>query len=108
MRTMTLKFNNIEYSKLAIAGLVVSLFTLISIYSYFINASVLNVVERKNIENAISTLGSNVSGLETEYFVKVDSVNIDLALSMGFKKIENTSFAVRKTMAKQLVTLNSF
>jgi len=108
MKTMALKFNNIEYSRLAITGLIVLLFALVSIYSYFINASVLNVVERKNIENTISTLGSNVSGLETEYFVKVDSVNIDLAISMGFKEMENASFAVRKTMAKQLVTLNSF
>jgi len=108
MKAITLKFNNIEYSKLAVLGLILLLFTMVSMYSYLINASVLNVVERKNIEKAISRLGSNVSGLETEYFVKVDSVDIGLAMSMGFKETGDTAFAVRKTMAKQLVTLNSF
>ncbi len=107
MNTISIKFNSIGYSKLIVLSLLILLFAMISVYSYLINASVLSVVERKNIEKTISSIGSNVSVLETEYFTKVDGINMELAMSMGFSEKKNNSFAVRKTMAKKLFTLNN-
>jgi len=108
MKTIALKFNNIECSRLIITILAIALFALVSVYSYFINASVSSVVERENTEKAISILNSNLSELDSSYFMKIDNMNMKLAMSMGFYKTKNTSFAVRKTMAKQLVALNNF
>jgi Zn/Cd-binding protein ZinT len=107
MNTVAIKFNNIGYSKLIIFSLSILLLTTLSLYFYLINASVLSVVERKNIERSISTVSSSVSVFETKYFTKINEMNIDLAISMGFKEKKNELFAVRKSADKKLFTLNN-
>ena len=105
MQTKALQLN-IHYTKVIFAVLGAVLFLLLFLYSFFINASVLNIVERKNIEKKLSETNSYVSTLETEYFNHIDNVNLDLALSVGFEEVSSSNFAYRKASDGRTVTLN--
>ena len=87
---------NIHNTKVNFAVLGAALFLLLFLYSFFINASVLNIVERKNIEKKMSETNSHLSSLETEYFNHINNINLDLALSIGFEEVSSSNFAYRK------------
>ncbi|MFC1720858.1 hypothetical protein ACFL0K_01245 [Patescibacteria group bacterium] len=97
---------NIHYTKVIFAVLGAALFLLLFLYSYFINASVLNIVERKEIEKKLVETNSYVSALESEYFKQIGGVNLDLAFSLGFEEVSNSNFAYRKSSDARTVTLN--
>ena len=81
--------------------IVVLLFT----YSYFVNASVLAVVERKNIEKEISLASSRSATLEHEYFAQSEKINISLAHSIGFYEPRAEHFAQRGASRSSTLTL---
>ena len=105
MKTKALQLN-IHYTKVIFAVFGVVLFLLLFLYSYFINASVLNIVERKEIEKSLAETNSYVSSLEAEYFNHIDDMNLDLAASLGFKEVLSSNFAYRKTSDVRTITLN--
>jgi len=82
--------------------------SLLFTYSYFVNATVLSVVGRKNAETEISLVSSQVSGMEAQYLSHVNELTLDLAYSRGFKEKKNVVFAQRKSLARDILTLNSF
>ncbi len=105
MQTKALQLN-IHYTKVIFAVLGVALFLLLFLYSFFINASVLNIVERKSIEKKLVETNSYVSSLETEYFNNINNMNLDFALSLGFNEVSSSNFAYRKSSDGRAVTLN--
>ena len=83
------------------AGLL--LFSII-FYAYLVNQTILNIVERENIQENIIALSSEVSGLEFDYISLKNEINFDYAYSIGFVKVENVKFASRR-LSGQSVSL---
>ncbi len=103
--TKVLKLN-IDNNKLVLMSLGVLLVSLFVLYSYFVNLSVLNVVERNNIEESIALTESKVSELESEYFTLIGDINMQNVLAYGLSEPENIKYAQRKSTEKKVVTLN--
>jgi len=106
MKTKTLKLN-IENQKIIFWILASIIFILILMYSYFVNASVLSVVERKNTNQELTITSSRVAEIESKYFTSLDRVTLNLALSRGFMETETSSFVARKTLTRNILTLNN-
>lgn len=53
-------------------------------YMYFLSASVVHVVIRKEINQEINTLSSNISVLESKYIEAQHSVSEDIASMHGY------------------------
>jgi len=106
MKTKTLKLNT-EYHRSTFWALAGTAFVLILMYSYFVNASVLSVVERKSIEQELATASSRVAELESEYFTSINSITLSLALSSGFVETKTSAFVARKAFARNILTLNN-
>lgn len=56
----------------------------VTLYIYFLSASVVHVVMRKEIDKEIATRASSVSALEAEYIEAQHSVSADIASMRGF------------------------
>lgn len=108
MRTMSLSQRDINYERAAFWALSLLVLSFVFGYSYFVNATVLHVVGRQNTEQQISEVRVHVSELETTYFARVNSMNLDLAVSYGLEEAGETTFVSRKTLAKKILTLNNF
>ena len=68
-----------------------------ALYMYFLSASVVHVVMRKEVDKEISSLSSSVGSLEAEYIEKQHSVSEDIASLRGFKKTSDTIYIDRTT-----------
>ena len=96
------KFNKIEklninnLKKKLFWFLTVSLFFSIIFYTYLVNQTVLNIVERENIQDEITTLNSKISELEFRYIALKNNINLEYAHSLGFVNVKNVKFASRK------------
>jgi len=104
IKTLKLNINNEQMAIFSLMGIVVSL---LFAYAYFINASVLYVVERKTAEKESVVVLSRISDMETEYFRISEGISISLAHSLGFQEAEKISFADRKSVVRRAVTLNN-
>jgi hypothetical protein len=71
---------------------------------YFLSASVVHVVMRKEIDKEIATLSSDISELEERYIEVQHSVSQDIATFHGFTETEDKIFITRGTT----LTLSSF
>ena len=67
MRRKVAQLNN-SFEKEIFWGLLSILVVMSLLYAYFVNSTVLNIVERKSINNEIIVLSSHVSEMESEYF----------------------------------------
>lgn len=72
------------------------------LYIYCINASVRNVVARKDTEKAISTLKNKVSELEYSYMSKESTITIDSAQSLGLSELKDKIFISKNGSTKAL------
>jgi len=106
MKIKAIQLNNIKKEQAAIFALVGIIALLLFAYAYFINASVLYVVERKAAEREGSAVLLRISAQETNYFSASEDINMSSAYSMGFKEASNISFANRKSIVRRAVTLN--
>jgi len=106
MRIKTLKFNT-EHQKTIFWALAGAAFVFILLYSYFVNASVLSVVERKNIEQELAISSSRVAGLESKYFASMNSITLAFAIESGFVETQTNTFVARKALARNILTLNN-
>ena|SRR3989344_631446 len=64
-----------------------------ALYLSFLGMTILNIVERNDLESENRTLSSRVSELELSYLSETEKVNIALAYSLGFKEAKNPVFA---------------
>ncbi len=73
-------------------------------YLYFVNASVIKLVERKNEENVIKSMGGELTKLESEYMRLTAGLNMELAKKLGFESVTKMEFA-RATKANKGLSL---
>lgn len=71
-------------------------------YLYFVNRTVVNAVERQNIEKEIILISSQISDLEESYLGLKNKINLDYAFSKGFIKVSNEKYVSAKTLNKNL------
>jgi hypothetical protein len=65
------------------------------LYVYFLNATILHIVERKSAERSIADTNIAISELEYEYLALSSTVTLEYAHSLGFVEAEDTLFARR-------------
>lgn len=87
--------NHIQKITLGLAGLLVVLF---GMYMYFVNAAVLAVVERQEIEEQVRDLRATVSELEFAYINSKSAVTLGYAEAQGFVASADTTFISRRHM----------
>ena len=69
-----LNISNLE--KRVFWGLVVTLVSFAVFYAYFVNQTILNIVERENIEEEIVMLNSKISELEFDYIALKNKIYV--------------------------------
>ncbi len=74
----------------------------IILYLIFVIQTTVNIVGRKNLENANRAQGSRVNELVLSYLSESNKINLGLAYSLGFKDSKNTTFASLVPSAKPL------
>ncbi len=84
------------------AGLFIGVLLTAGLYIYFISISVVNVVQREEIEQQVGGLYSRVGELEAEYIKLSYNITRDEARALGFVAPSNLSYASRKALALQL------
>lgn len=73
-----------------------TLVVLALVYCVVLLSLVFSVIERKQNDIATRDLSSQLAGLEARYANKVSSINDAVLASSGFKRVDGTTFAVRK------------
>lgn len=65
-------------------------------YAYFVNQTVLDVVERKQLETEISERGAAIAQMEFTYMSKKNEITKDYARSLGYHEAQDKKY-VRRT-----------
>jgi hypothetical protein len=73
-----------------------------ALYLVFVGFTIVNIVDRKNIDSENRILSSKVSELELAYLSESNNVDLDLAYSIGFKDASNAVFASSASVEKGL------
>ena len=64
-------------------------------YAYFLSASVVNVVMRKDIDSQIAAAGTAMSSLESDYIELQHALSADIATQKGFVVVPKKLFVDR-------------
>lgn len=75
--------------------LAIVLLGLIGGYMYFVSASVLNVIARKEAVSQMASLGSTVSLLERDYFAATAAITPRAGVRLGLSPVSNTRYVHR-------------
>jgi hypothetical protein len=84
-----------ETEHMWLCAAMVSLVAITALYMYFLSASVVYVVMRKDVDKEIAALGSTLSELETEFIEAQHAVSVDIASMQGFKHTDAKIFIDR-------------
>ena len=68
------------------------LFVLLCGYFYFVSASVLNIIARKEADAKSASLQTSVAQMEQRYFALRDSVTPQEAASLGLSRVSDTQY----------------
>jgi len=82
------------------------LLSMFALYIYFVSASVVHVVMRKEINSEISRISSSVGQLESQYIETQYAVSAGIALLEGYKEVDKKIFIDRTTTSLVLSTNN--
>lgn len=85
----------IDRRKVLFFGMLFVLISSFLFYIYFLNNTIVQVVERKTAEKNISTITMQISQLESEYLSLSSAVTPVLASSLGFVEPKVAIFASR-------------
>ncbi len=100
MKTATIALKSIERASAIIfwaqVGLIISL---ISLYMYFVNQTVWNVVARQQTESATVSLNSKLGDLEFQYIAAKNNITLEVAQSMGYQSADQKVFVTRDQSA---------
>ena len=88
----------------AFRSLIAVLFILISAYLYFVTASVLNVIARKEALSQSTRLGTAIGAYERDYFAISQTVKPDAGLPLGLFPVANTAYVYRPGTVRQAET----
>lgn len=97
MSNIVTQLNTIE--KKAFWGLCLVSVSLLFFYGYFVNSTVLNIVERRNIQNELEVLSSTFSTLESKYLALAAKIDIEFAYILGFTEAQNVKFVTKTGLA---------
>lgn len=76
------------------------------LYAYFLGSITFDIVARKNIEQDIKNLRSELGALELEYLALDKDVTMERAYKLGFRESADTYFAARaSSMAAAFLAL---
>ncbi|MEX0917694.1 MAG: hypothetical protein WDZ93_00905 [Candidatus Paceibacterota bacterium] len=78
--------------------------TLFAAYVYFLSASVVHVVIRKEVNNEVALLNSDISKLESEYIKRQHAVSGEIAARKGFVAVNDKIFLDRSDTTLVLST----
>jgi hypothetical protein len=70
----------------------------IGFYMFCIHATIQNVVLRENLEDKATALSLEIGNKEFEYITMKNSVNLNLAYSLGFSPVSNKTFISKKSV----------
>lgn len=85
-----------------LAGMSVSA---ILLYAYFLNATVSNIVERKQLQKDIAVYNTKISELEFTYIQQQNKITLEKAKQIGFQEPDNPRY-VRKDEAGPTLSLS--
>lgn len=91
------------YYRFIFWGLVSLIAILFFMYMFFVSTTIRSVVERQVLSEQVVLLRSNMATLESEYINSSHIIDMELALSLGFKKVINPVFISKQ----KSVSLNS-
>lgn len=77
------------------SGLVALLVALACLYLYFISATVLNVIARKDALGKVARVEGTIASLEQRYFALSKEVNPGQAAAVGLAPVFDTSYVYR-------------
>ena len=84
-----------EYERVAIKWLFILLASLVCAYLYFVSASVLNVIARKEALQSMSDITSSIASMEQRYFNLSQSMTKDTASNLGLAPVSSTAYVYR-------------
>jgi hypothetical protein len=65
-------------------------------YAYFVNGTIQNIVEAKDMKAKISSLTSSVSNLESEYLAERSTMSLSYAKSLGYSESSVNPIYIQK------------
>ncbi|MEK7179281.1 MAG: hypothetical protein AAB727_03450 [Patescibacteria group bacterium] len=71
-------------------------------YGFFVQATVLSIVERKTIERDIESLTSTLSEFEASYIARAGIIDRKYAEHLGFSESQKEVFAPRKRLVQNI------
>lgn len=87
--------NRIERAPFYTFGACALLVSLFAAYIYFVSASIVHVVIRKEIKSEVAALNSQVAFLEAEYIKQQHAVSNDVAAQKGYVAVAEKVFLTR-------------
>jgi hypothetical protein len=101
------KINNREPLKIWFWSLIGIFIFCIFSYGYCVRGTIVNIVERQNIENEISVLNSKINDLESEYIKAKNNITPELATSLGFVSVSTHKFVTKSVKNPGLSWVNN-
>ncbi len=84
-----------RYERILARFLTIAVVTLVAGYLYFVSASVLNVIARKDALTQVAKIQSAIGGLERQYLALSQSVTPSTDVAIGLSPVENTQYVYR-------------
>lgn len=80
------------FESIVFRALVATLFLLLAGYLYFVSATVLNIMARKEADIESSRIQGSLAGLEQQYFALSQSVDEHVASSLGLSELKGADY----------------
>lgn len=96
MSTNLLKLNKRMFYFFAVLICILAL-----LYTYFVSATVFNIVERKQFQEKSQLMLSNIGKLQLQYLEKNSKISLELASSLGFQKLDKVYFTSPTAFARK-------
>ncbi len=84
-----------SYERVAFRVLFAILGVILCGYLYFVGASVLNIIARKEASRASVSLQSSIAGLEKQFFALSEGVTPETGSSLGLTSVNATDYVFR-------------
>ena len=94
-----------QTSQIIFWGFVGAIVLCASMYMYFVNKTVWNVLARQEAESHIVSLNSKVSTMEFQYITAKSNVTMELAKSLGYQPVQGREIFVTRIDASKNVAL---
>lgn len=92
-----------QYTAIALIAMLV---LALSAYGYFLQQTVNTVVERKQTNQQITQLRSQIGDAEAAFGTEIGAATMEKAKELGFTRTDNRRYMVRQPMDSTFVTVN--